>query len=90
MSEKRNELKKQRYSITEKQLQGLVNHEHRTTRNCLAIAIRRQNKVEKEMVKCKLCNKEMDGYYIYKKSFHGVCSDCHSKFGKKETRKMVE
>ncbi len=39
----RGKLLKQRYSITEKQLQGLIKHEHRKTRECLAIAVRKQD-----------------------------------------------
>ena len=42
MSEKRSEIMKQRYSITEKQLQGLVNLEHHHSRECLAVAVRKK------------------------------------------------
>ena len=38
--------------------------------------------VKRKMSKCKFCGKETDGYFIYRKAFHGVCSDCHYKFGK--------
>jgi len=41
-----NKFLKQRYSITERQLQGLVQHEHRRTRECLAIQIRKQTEKE--------------------------------------------
>ena len=42
------ELMKKRYSITERQLQGLVRLEHYHSRECLATAVRKQAKaVEK-------------------------------------------
>ena len=43
---KRSEILKKRYSITERQLQGLIKHEHRKTRECLAIAVRKQKEVD--------------------------------------------
>jgi len=48
MSELRSKLLKQRYSITERQLQGLVSHEHRKTRECLAMKVRKQKAVEEK------------------------------------------
>jgi len=43
MSEKRSELMQKRYSITERQLQGLVKLELRHSRACLAVAVRKQS-----------------------------------------------
>ena len=51
MSEKRSEIMKQRYSITERQLQGLVKLEHYRSRECLANAVRKQPEAEKEAKK---------------------------------------
>ena len=45
-----NKFLKQRYSITEKQLQGLIRLEHYHSRECLATAVRKQQK--KEACKC--------------------------------------
>ena len=42
MGKDKSEFMKKRYSITERQLQGLVNLGHRQSRECLAVAIRKQ------------------------------------------------
>ena len=48
MSWKNSVLMRQRYSITEKQLQGLVRLEHYHSRECLANAVRKQPEVAKK------------------------------------------
>ena len=48
MSWKNSVLMRQRYSITEKQLQGLVRLEHYHSRECLANAVRKQPEPEPE------------------------------------------
>ena len=51
MSWKNSVLMRQRYSITEKQLQGLVKLEHYRSRECLANAVRKQSEPKKEAKK---------------------------------------